>query len=306
MKPAFNRILATALVLLGVCTTTFLLLRLTPGDPVELMLKDHASPAEAQSLREELGLEKPFIIQYFIFLKNIAHGDLGVSYVTRLPVTTEIKNHLLPTFILAVSAMLFALTLGIPLGVLSAVHVHSFFDKFVAGFSLLGLSLPSFWIAPVFIIIFSIKLNILPVSGQEEGALSLILPSVTLGLSLAAVLIRITRAATLEVMNQEYITVARAKGLTEKVIFFKHALRNALNPIITVAGLQFGAVATGVVITETIFDWPGLGILLFSGLRERNYPIVQGCILCIGVLYVLVNLLTDLAYGWVNPQGREQ
>lgn len=304
-KIILKRLVATLFVLFGVSTATFLLLRLTPGDPAELMLRDHGSEKQKIAIRAELGLDKPFPEQYFIFLKNLFVGDLGTSFVNQRKVVDELETHLKPTLILALSSMLFAITLGIPLGVLGAYKEKTWVDNILSGFSLFGLSLPSFWIAPILIIIFSIKLNWLPVSGQDEGILSLVLPTVSLGLSLAAVLQRITRAAVLEVLHEEYITVARAKGLQEGLVIFKHALKNAMGPVITITGLQVGAVVTGVVITETIFDWPGLGILFYSGLRSRNYPIVQGCVLCVAFLYVLVNLLTDLAYIGMNPRLRE-
>jgi ABC-type dipeptide/oligopeptide/nickel transport system permease component len=300
-----KRLLATILVLFGVSTVTFLLLRFTPGDPAELMLKDHGSIKEVEATRKELGLDKPFAEQYVVFLKKLSHGDLGINYFNKRKVTEEILNHLPATLLLALSSLLFSIVIGLPMGVIAAFNHRGVVDKLISGFTLLGLSIPSFWLAPILIIIFSIKLNLLPVSGREEGFASLILPTISLGLSLSAVLQRVTRAAVLEVLNEEYITVARAKGLRESFVMFKHALKNAMGPIITVIGLQVGAIATGVVITETIFDWPGIGILLYSGLRSRNYPVIQGCVITVAVIYVIVNLLTDLAYLIVNPRLRE-
>lgn len=304
-KIIFQRLIATFFVLIGISTLTFLLLRLTPGDPVELMMKDFGTEREAQSLRHELGLDKSFSQQYFSFFSNLVHGDLGINYLNKRKVADEIRSHLPATLLLALSAMIFAIGVGIPLGVIAGYKKYTWIDNFLSGAVLFGLSIPSFWLGPVLIIFFSIKLNWLPVSGREDGFLSFLLPTLSLGISISAVLQRITRAAILEVLNEEYINVARSKGLKERVVIFKHALKNALIPVITITGLQIGALATGVVITETIFDWPGLGVLLYSGLRSRNYPVVQGCILCIGVIYVLVNLLTDITCIFINPRLRE-
>jgi peptide/nickel transport system permease protein len=296
----------TLVVLFGVGSVTFFLLRLTPGDPAEIMLKDHGSAADAQAIRIDLGLDKTFGEQYLIYLKKTLHGDLGTDFFSHRKVSEEILQHLPPTLILAFSAIFVALIFGVPLGVFAAYKRSKFIDRFFSAFTLFGLSVPSFWLGPVLIIIFSIKLNILPVSGRDDGVLSLILPTISIGFSLGAVLARISRASVLEVLNEDYINVARAKGLTENFVVFKHALKNALGPILTVIGLQIGAIATGVVITETIFDWPGVGILLYSALRSRNYPVVQGCVLLIACLYVCINFLTDIGYFVANPQLREK
>ena len=301
-KTIIQRLLITPFVLLGVVTVTFLLLRLTPGDPAELMLHDHGSTKEVQALRNQLGLDYSFGRQYVIFLNHLLHGDLGTSYQNQKKVRDELFIHLGPTLWLCLSAVGFALVAGIPMGLLSAYKENSITDKILSTYTLFGLSVPSFWLAPVLIILFSIRLNVLPISGRDEGLWSFILPTVTLGFSLSSVIQRITRASVLEVLHMDYITVARAKGVKESLVIFKHALKNALGPIVSVAGLQVGAIATGVVITETIFDWPGLGILLYSGLRSRNYPIVQGCVLIIGFIYVAVNLSTDVIQILINPR----
>jgi peptide/nickel transport system permease protein len=303
MRFALQRTFATIFVLWGVCTITFFLLHLTPGDPVELMMKKVTSTADMQAIRHDLGLDQPISKQYFIFLDKLLHGDLGRSYSNRRPVLVQIRQALPGTFVLAAASMLFAIIIGIPLGVWSAVKEHTWFDSSTEFYSLLGLSMPSFWLAPLLIIIFAIKLDWFPVN-EQEGISSLVLPSMSLGLGLSAVILRMTRAAMLEVMNEEYIRVARAKGLGEKTVFFKHALKNAMTPIVTILSLQFGAVLTGLVITETIFDWPGLGVLLYNGLLARDYPLVQGCVMTIAVIYVLVNLFTDFAYLAVNPRLR--
>ena len=304
MKFLVRRFAATLFVLWGVCTITFFLLHLTPGDPIEMMLQQKSAGGAADSLRHDLGLDLPLHSQYFLFFNKLFHGDLGQSFTTKRPVLDELKEALPNTFILAVCSMLFAIGVGIPLGVLSAVKKHSWIDSMTSGYSLIGLSLPSFWLGPMLIIIFSIKLDWLPVN-EANSAASIILPAVSLGFGLSAVLLRMTRAALLEVLNEDYVRVARAKGLREGTVYLKHALKNAMTPIVTVLSLQFGAVLTGLVITETIFDWPGLGVLLFSGLQSRNYPLVQGCVLFISLLYVLVNLLTDFAYIAINPRLRQ-
>jgi peptide/nickel transport system permease protein len=275
---------------------TFLLLRLIPGDPAEIMLQDHGTQDEVMAMKAQLGLDKPFVQQYFVFLENILKGDLGTNYFNKRKVTEEVLSHLVPTLYLAAAAIF--------LGVVSSYTRSKAIQSLISGFSLLGLSIPSFWLAPILIIIFSIHLNVLPVSGQE-GPLSLVLPTLTLGFSLSAVLQRITRTSMLETLDEDYIRVARAKGLKERLVLFKHALKNASGPIITVLGLQIGAIATGVVMTEAIFDWPGLGLLLYSALKSRNYPVVQGCVMVTAVIYVVVNLLTDMAYFWINPRLRD-
>lgn len=304
MTFALRRIFVTLLVLWGVCTATFLLLHIIPGDPVDIMLGDNARVEDKIALRHDLGLDQPLGQQYLSFFSNLSRGELGQSFRSQKPITTEISDHLPPTFELAFSSMLFALIVGLPLGILAAVKKYTWMDHLIEGLTLTGLSLPSFFLAPLLIIVFSIKLDLLPVSERNEGWGSLILPAVSLGFGLSAVLIRMTRASFLEVLNEDYIRTARAKGLQEKIVFFKHALKNALTPIVTVISLQFGAVLTGVVITETIFDWPGLGILFYNSLQSRDYPLAQACVLCIAVIYVLVNLLTDFAYVWVNPRLR--
>ena len=303
MSFTLKRALATVLVLWGVCTITFFLLHLTPGDPVEFLVLQNASGQEGDIIRHKLGLDQTLWYQYISFFKKLGHGDLGFSYTSKKPVSEELINHLPSTFVLALCAMLFAMVVGIPLGVLWAVQKQKWLNAFIGTYSLLGLSMPSFWLGPLLIIFFSIKLNWFPVS-EQEGLTSIVLPAVSLGLGLSAVLARMTRASVLEVLCEDYVRVARAKGLSESTVLFKHALKNALTPIVTLLSLQFGAVLTGVVITETIFDWPGLGILLYSGLRSRNYPIVQGCVLCIAALYVLVNFATDLLYFVINPKLR--
>lgn len=298
------RRLITALpALFGILTITFFLLPLVPGDPVDLMLGEQASTADKAILRQDLGLDKPLAERYVTFLTQAAKGDLGQSFTTRKPVTQQLKERFPATLELACTAMLLALVTGIPLGVLAATKKNKGVDHAVRTLSLTGTSLPSFWIGPLLVYIFALKLDWLPVS--ERGGLGhLILPAVTLALGLMAILSQVTRAAMLETLTEDFITTARAKGASNTRIYFRHALANATIPIISVVALQFGAVLTGTVIVETIFDWPGLGTLLFQAIQNRDYPTVQATVLVIALTYAAVNLAADLLYARANPKVR--
>lgn len=298
-----KRLLITIPVLLGVCTISFFLIHMIPGDPIDLMLGDNASNIEKSSLRAELGLDLPLSKQYTNFMVDLLQLDLGRSLQSKRPVTSEILRRLPATAELTFVAMLMAILFSIPLGVIAAVNKNKPIDQFISSFGLLGMSIPGFWLGPMLILVFSIQLDLFPVS-ERGGIEHVILPALSLALALGAILIRMTRASMLEVISEDYIRTAKSKGLNDRIIFFKHALRNALMPIITIVGLQFGALLTGTVITETIFDWPGIGTLLYHSIQQRNYPLVQGCILFIAVTYVIVNLLVDIAYAWVNPKVR--
>ena len=303
MTYLLQRILTTIPIVFGVVTFTFLLIHLIPGDPIDIMLGDQASLIDKQTLQEELGLDKPLLEQYISFLSGLVRLDLGRSLLTKRPVISEILDVLPATIELALATMFWTLLIGIPLGMIAAIKQYSLTDNMVLVIGLLGMSIPHFWLGPMLILLFSIQLDLLPVS--ERGGLEhLILPSLSLGLALSAILMRMTRASLLEVIKSDYIRTARAKGLSPFFIYFKHALRNALIPIITIIGLQFGAVITGAVITETIFDWPGIGTLFYNSIQQRNYPLVQGCILFISLSYVIVNFMTDIVYTIVNPKIR--
>ena len=298
-----KRIAATIPVVLGVLTLTFFLIHLVPGDPIDIMLGEQATTIDKDALRAELGLNLPIKTQYKNFLTNLIQFDLGRSLHSRRPVIEEILERVPATIELTFASLFFAILLGVPLGILASIRQYGTFDNIVSVFGLLGMSIPSFWLGPMLIWIFAISLDIFPVS--ERGGLDhLVLPAVSLGLALAAILMRMTRASMLEVIKEDYIRVAKAKGLSNFKVYFKHALANALMPIITILGLQFGALLTGAVITETIFDWPGIGTLFFRAIQERNYPLVQGCVLFISLTYVSVNFFTDLSYGFVNPKIR--
>lgn len=303
LSAVLRRILITIPLVFGVVTFTFLLIHFIPGDPVDMMLGDQASSIDKQALRKELGLDKPLLKQYVFFLNGLVNMDLGRSLLNQRPVMDEITERLPATIELTLASMFWAILIGIPLGVLAAIKQYSWMDNGVLVVGLLGMSIPNFWLGPMLILLFSVHFDLLPVS-ERGGIEHLILPSLSLGLSLSAILMRMTRASMLEVIENDYIRTARAKGLHPFFVYFKHALRNALIPVITIIGLQFGSLITGSVVTETIFDWPGIGTLFYSSILNRDYPLVQGCILFIALSYVMVNFLTDIMYMIVNPQIR--
>jgi ABC-type dipeptide/oligopeptide/nickel transport system permease component len=292
-------------VLLGVATLVFSLLHLVPGDPAQSMLGEAAAPADVEELRTRLGLDKPLPRQYGDFMLGVVQGDLGTSFRYNTKVSAEIGSRLKNTLKLAIAAMAVALVVALPLGILAAVYRGRAADHSAMTLALVGISMPNFWLGPLLAILFAVKLGWLPVSGTGSLA-HLVLPAVTLGTALAAILARMTRASLLEELRELYVLAARARGLSRMRVVLRHAFRNSLIPIVTVIGLQFGAVLTGTIITETIFAWPGIGRLLIQSISFRDYPLVQGCILFISAVYVGVNLLTDLAYGWLDPRIRYQ
>jgi ABC-type dipeptide/oligopeptide/nickel transport system permease component len=298
-----RRVALTLPVLFGVATLVFSLIHLIPGDPAQAMLGESASPQDVAELRARLGLDRPLLEQYARFLGGVARGNLGRSLRTDQPVTTAILERMPATVELAAAAMLVAVLLAIPLGIAAAVWRGTAIDHGATTLSLLGVSIPNFWLGPLLAIVFSIQLGWLPVSGRGTWA-HLVLPAVSLGAALAAILARMTRATVLEELREQYVLAARARGASRTRAVVRHAFRNSLIPIVTLIGLQFGAVLTGAVITETIFAWPGIGRLLIQSIGFRDYPIVQGCILLIAVTYVAMNLLTDLLYGLVDPRIR--
>ena len=298
-----RRLLLTIPVLLGVATLVFSLIHLVPGDPVQAMLGESASPQDIAELRGRLGLDRPLLVQYGAFLKGVTRGDLGASLRTNQTVTAAIAERLPATLELAFAAMGVAVLIAIPLGILAAVRAGTRVDHAATTLALLGISMPNFWLGPLLAILFSVTLGWLPVSGRGTAA-HLVLPAVTLGAPLAAVLARMTRASVIEELRELYVLAARARGVSRTRAVLRHAFRNSLIPIVTVLGLQFGAVLTGAVITETIFAWPGVGRLLIQSISFRDYPLVQGCILLIAITYVAMNLITDLAYGFLDPRIR--
>jgi peptide/nickel transport system permease protein len=298
-----RRLLLTIPVVLGVATLVFALIHLVPGDPAQAMLGEGASQEEVLKLRGQLGLDRPLFTQYKSFLWGIAHGDLGTSFRYQTPVTRQIRERFPNTAKLALSAMLVALLVAIPLGILAAVYRGTFIDHAAMTLALAGICMPNFWLGPLLAILFAVWLGWLPVSGTGTPA-HLVLPAVTLGAALAAILARMTRASVLEELRELYVLAARARGLSGARAVLRHAFRNSLIPIVTIVGLQFGAVLTGTIITETIFAWPGIGRLLIQAINFRDYPLVQGCILFISVTYVAMNLITDLTYGFLDPRIR--
>src|SRR5258706_761568 len=296
-----RRLLLLLPTLLGALTLVFALIHLIPGDPVEVMLGETAGAMDKQQLRRSLGLDQPVLAQYQEFLVGLGRADLGQSLFEQAPVSALIRARLPATLELALCAMIAAIMISVPLANVAAVKRGRWLDRGALLFSLFGLSLPNFWLGPLLMIVFSIQLGWTPVSGR--GGLShLLLPALTLGLGMAAILTRILRASLLQTLREDYVRTARAKGLTERAVWLKHTLRNALLSVITIMSLQFGALLAGSLITETIFSWPGLGRLTVQAIQTRDYPVVQGCVLVIAVAYVLVNFVTDLLYQWVDPR----
>ena len=298
-----RRLLLLIPVLWGVATLVFLLLHFIPGDPVDLMLGDSALGTDRETLRDQLGLNDPLVVQYLRYFGDLLQGDWGTSLFSKKPVFEEIMERVPATMELMFGAMVVTILVAMPLGLIAAVNKGTWIDQGAMIFSLLGVSLPNFWLGPMLILLLSIHFDLLPVN--ERGGLEhLILPALTLGTSLASILARITRSSVVETLQAEYIRTARSKGISELRILFRHALRNALIPIVTVIGLQVGVLLSGAIITEAIFDWPGLGNLLISAINSRNYPLVQGCVLFIAGSYVMVNLVIDLLYAYLDPRIR--
>lgn len=290
-------------VIIGVLCLTFALLHMVPGDPVDVMLGESASPADRELLKVQLGLDQPLYMQFGQYVSNILQGDFGVSIHTQTPITQLLAQAYSATLILAFTALSIGLLIGIPLGIWSALKAGHWQDFMVTMVSIRLAAMPAFWLGPVLMLVFAVWLGWLPVSGMSSPA-SIILPAVTLGLGLSAILTRMTRTSLLEVLNEDYIRTARAKGLSERQVLLKHALRAALLPLVTIAGLQMGSLLAGAVITETIFSWNGIGRLLVDSIEKRDYPVTQACVLVIALSYVLINQATDLAYRWLDPRTR--
>ena len=299
-----TRLLYAIPVLWLVVSVVFMLIHLVPGDPVQQMLGEGASAADLQAARHAYGLDVPVGEQYIHYWKGVLHGDLGRSLRFDQPVTELVLQRYPQTMELTLASMVVALLISIPAGVRSARRRNRWDDRVLSFVSLLGLSFPNFALGPALILFFAIYLGLLPVSGSGTPA-HLVLPAITMGGALAAILTRMVRTAMLEELSHDYIRTARAKGLPENVVVYKHALRNALVPVLTVVGLQFGALLAGAIVTETIFSWPGIGRLTIQAIGNRDYYLVQGCILMIGLTYVLVNFFTDFLYSLANPRIRQ-
>lgn len=326
-----KRILSLIPVLFGITLLIFAFLHLIPGDPATILLGERATPEQVAILRSQLGLDRPLPLQYLTFLGNVLRFDLGNSIISGIAIANEIRTRLPASFELALSAILIALTLGIPAGILAAVHKNSWLDNLTMSSSLVGVSMPVYWLGILFIYVFSVNLQWLPPSGRisiEAGftfqpitgfylldallqlnftllrdvIAHLILPAFTLATIPLAIIARITRSAMLEVLSQDYIRTARAKGTPESLVILRHALKNALLPISTVTGLQFGTLLGSAILTETIFAWPGIGSWIYEGILSRDYPVVQGGVIFVAVIFVLLNLLIDISYAFFDPR----
>ena len=289
-------------ITLGILTLIFSLIHLIPGDPAMQIAGEGARPEDVANVRKALGLDQPLWKQYVTYIGNLARGDLGRSFRTNESVAKEIAARYPATMQLAFGAMFVALLVAFPLGIISAIYRNSWIDNVARFFALIGVSMPSFWFGPLLIIAFAINRQWFPVSGREDGLKSLVLPSVTMGLALAAILTRMIRVSLADELSQLYVTTAIAKGVTRGKAIFRHALKNALIPVITILALQFGSLLTGAIITEQIFSWPGLGRLLIQSITTRDYPQVQASILVIALTYIMVNFISDLLYGVVDPR----
>jgi ABC-type dipeptide/oligopeptide/nickel transport system permease component len=298
------RLASTLPVVWLVVSIVFLLIHLVPGDPIQQMLGEGTPAADLQAARHAYGLDLPLGQQYWNYWKGVFHGDLGSSIRYGRTVSKLVAQRYPYTFQLTLAALVVALCLSVPAGVFSARKRNRWSDRWISVVSLFGLSFPNFALGPILILLFAIKLGWLPVSGSGSFA-NLVLPAITMGGSLAAILTRMVRTSMLEELNQDYVRTARAKGLPEETVVYRHALRNALIPVLTVVGLQFGALLAGAIVTEKIFSWPGIGRLTIDAISNRDYYLVQGCILAIGLTYIAVNLLTDLLYSAVNPRIRQ-
>ncbi|HOX30843.1 MAG TPA: ABC transporter permease [Spirochaetales bacterium] len=306
IKYVFRRVLLLIPVILGVTFIVFTMLALTPGDPARLVLGESATDEAVAGLRSQMGLDRPFLTRYADYLGDLVlRGDIGKSYVTKRPVAKEILSCLPSTLKLALSSMLVAMAIGIPIGIVSAVKQYSLFDSATMVFALVGISMPVFWFGLLLILLFAVRLRWLPASGYSSLR-QMILPAIALGAQSVSVLARMTRSSMLEVVRQDYIATIRAKGQRELVVILDHGLRNALIPIITVLGLQFGGLLGGAVLTESIFSIPGVGRLLVDSIKMRDYPVVQGGVLFIAIAFSLVNLAVDLLYAYVDPRIKSQ
>jgi peptide/nickel transport system permease protein len=318
-------------VLIGVSIVVFFMVRAIPGDPAQILLGQLATQEQIQALREQMGLDQPVIVQYWLFLKDAVRGDLGTSIVTGRPVTTELLVRFPATLELTAFAMFIAVLVGVPVGVISAVRQYSLLDKFTSVLALTGISMPIFWLAMILIVIFTVHLGLLPFPGRLssgvaitsitglvlvdslltlnfagfwDGLLHLIMPALALGTIPMAIIMRMTRSSMLEVMGEDYVRTARAKGVVPWRVVFKHALRNAMLPTVTVIGLQIGLLMSGAILTETIFSWPGVGQIAYESIIRRDYAMIQGVVLYGAALFVLVNLLVDILYAVLDPRVR--
>ena len=305
-KYILKRLLMLIPVILGVTFIVFFILNLSPGDPAAMILGEQATAEAIEMKREELGLNDPILVRYFNYMKDLLHGDMGVSYRNSISVWEQVTDRFPNTVVLAIAGILVALLIGLPLGILSAKKQNTIIDNISMVLSLIGVSMPNFWFGLLVVMLFSLKLGWLPSQGMGEGfvplLLSLILPALTLGTGSAGSIARMTRSSMLEVIRQDYISTARAKGVDERTVTFQHMLRNALIPIITAVGLQFGGLLGGAMLTETVFSWPGLGRLMVENIKSKDIPMVLGCVVFLATMFTIVNLLVDIVYAFVDPR----
>ena len=303
MKKFIVKRLGLALVTLFLLSLTIFLSMRVTGDPAVLLAEPGASAADLDAIRQQFGLDRPLWTQYVSFIAHLVRGDFGQSFYYRTDVFELYLSRLPASLLLACAAMSFSLIIGIPTGIIAAVRVNQWWDSAGKIFALLGLSMPSFWVGLIMILFFSVYLGWLPSSGSGT-VLHLVMPSIALGWVFAAAHMRLMRSSMLDVLGSEYVKLARLKGLPEALVISKHALKNALIPVVTVVGLQYGFLLGGAVVTETIFAWPGVGRLAITAILQRDYPVVQGCVLLVAVVFVLINLLVDVLYGWLDPRIR--
>ncbi len=300
-KYVLKRLLMLIPVILGVSFLVFFIMSLAPGDPARTILGETAPIESVMALREELGLNDPVIVRYVNYMADLLHGDLGESYKTGQPVISEILSRFPATLTLAFWGMLFAVVLSIPIGIISATKQYSIMDRVSMVFALLGVATPNFWLGLMLIIGFSLNLKWFP-SGGNDGWSSLVLPVITLGTGCMASITRITRSSMLEVIRQDYIRTAKAKGVNKKAVIYKHALKNALIPVVTVVGLQFGSLLGGAVLTESVFSWPGVGTFLVNSIKAQDTPAVLGCVIVFCICFSIVNLVVDILYAYIDPR----
>lgn len=295
------KLLLTIPLLLGVTFALFAIGQITPGDPVLIMLGERALPEEAARLREQLGLDQPWYVQYVQFVGNLLRGDLGISYRSKLPVAQEVISRLPATAELAAAALVFAVTIGLSMGIISAVKRNTIVDRLAILLAMLGASMPVFWSGLLLIVLFAVNLGWLPASGRGTPA-HLIMPAIALGAGGAALIARITRSSMLESLSQDYVRTARAKGLGEQVVVLRHALKNALIPVVTVVGLQIGGLLGGAVLTETVFSWPGIGLLTVQAIGQRDFPVLRASVLLVATIFTLINLGLDILFVQLDPR----
>lgn len=309
-KYVLKRILLMIPILLGVTFIVFFTMNLTPGDPAAIILGDQATAEVLAAKRLELGLDKPLVSRYFSYIWDMLHGDLGLSYKNQLSVWAQVIDKFPNTAILAVAGILVALLIGIPVGILSAKKQYTFIDNFSMILSLIGVSMPNFWLGLLLSLLFALKLGWLPSQGMGEGFIpllkSIILPAITLGTGSAATIVRMTRSSMLEVIRQDYISTARAKGITEKQVTKRHMFKNAIIPIVTATGLQFGTLLGGAMLTETVFSWPGLGRLMVDSIKSKDIPMVLGAVIFLAIMFSVVNLCVDIVYAFIDPRIKGQ